>query len=394
MEGASADAWLQRGRDHVVAEGSPGSSRNAWVCATLQRGRDHVVAEGRAMSSSTTRPGQLQRGRDHVVAEGGLRDRRGFGRGRFNGAATTWSRKVGCRGKPEHFSRRFNGAATTWSRKDIRPGWIGGRKLASFNGAATTWSRKGYLPTGGPGVKSELQRGRDHVVAEGCCPPPDMAEGVRLQRGRDHVVAEGVSHTPPSAPFSPGFNGAATTWSRKVLYSGAGTLRQVVASTGPRPRGRGRRGTGSAPRMGRLRFNGAATTWSRKEHEQYRVYTRTTSFNGAATTWSRKGGNFRIANHGYHASTGPRPRGRGRTPDGLESGAMPRLQRGRDHVVAEGAGTDGGTSALDVLQRGRDHVVAEGAGAPFKRRNREVGFNGAATTWSRKAHHAIPRRIR
>src|SRR4051812_46610342 len=84
------------------------------------------------------------------------------------------------------------------------------------------------------------------------------------------------------------------------------------------------------------------------------------------------------------ASTGPRPRGRGWTKTTRKRRKLKTLQRGRDHVVADGVqlpcrAGDGfqastgprprgrGWMAMEtkapphgMLQRGRDHVVADG----------------------------------
>src|SRR4051812_29048321 len=133
----------------------------------------------------------------------------------------------------------------------------------------------------------------------------------KLQRGRDHVVADG-------------------RWRVDVR------LGPHRASTGPRPRGRG---------------------------------------------W----GSVRALHQGTRgASTGPRPRGRGWVE--FEE------QLGRSKVASTGPRPRGrgwlkaaaGVTAKYALQRGRDHVVADGApsaasASPSSR------FNGAATTWSRMA---------
>src|SRR3954463_15123007 len=75
-------------------------------------------------------------------------------------------------------------------------------------------------------------RGRGWLFSDHISAPTQL-----LQRGRDHVVADGGKRW-DSRGTSTGFNGAATTWSRM----GSRDRRSVDhprASTGPRPRGRG-----------------------------------------------------------------------------------------------------------------------------------------------------------
>ena len=124
------------------------------------RGRGRSRRPPRSATSSA-----LQRGRDHVVAEG-------------------------C------------ASAVTPNR------------ASSFNGAATTWSRKASVRQQPGEQVPELQRGRDHVVAEGRARRERASRRSKLQRGRDHVVAEGLDRGCSGFPHL-GFNGAATTWSRK-----------------------------------------------------------------------------------------------------------------------------------------------------------------------------------
>ena len=334
---------------------------------------------------------------DNTVASTGPRPR---GRGRRHAGSVL-----------DHVVESFNGAATTWSRKAwVYPRWgtnndastgprprgrgrgvlsdTGGWDVAGFNGAATTWSRKA-----GPGSTtttaiSLLQRGRDHVVAEGTVAARELVRrlastGPRPRgRGRD--------------------------------FRAHHDARLFGASTGPRPRGRGRARPAPPPPPA-PRFNGAATTWSRKGHRAYARYREIIGFNGAATTWSRKDDPVaRQVAIISAASTGPRPRGRGRAePEATAVGART-LQRGRDHVVAEGSWRPPTARQRGRLQRGRDHVVAEGPivhvreppqAALQRGRDHVVAegqmckhpsaipgcFNGAATTWSRKVLRATTR---
>src|SRR5467141_3564782 len=138
---------------------------------------------------------------------------------RFNGASTTWSKMGGGTEGPRGRARRFNGASTTWSRMvtflpgrwdsfglastEPRPrgrGWYcpksGGDLIRGFNGASTTWSRMAF---------TNLRQGE---------------QAVTLQRSLDHVVEDGPM------------------WGQREHALG-------VASTEPRPRGRGWRQLGS-----------------------------------------------------------------------------------------------------------------------------------------------------
>mgnify|MGYP000055980987 CR=1 FL=1 len=327
-----------------------------------------------------------------MVAEGTPCDTTSDTIGSFNGAATTWSRKVGRSPRPRHVRR-----ASTGPRPRGR-----GRPGASATAAD----------------QSALQRGRDHVVAEGGGTSTCSSVYALLQRGRDHVVAEGVrGEGAPAHPHR--FNGAATTWSRKVVEQ--------------------RRASGLRIRLQRGRDHvvaeGAAAAAAAPAVAA--------SFNGAATTWSRKEGE-RIGTDAIDpASTGPRPRGRGRLfLGGLLAPPRLRLQRGRDHVVAEGHARPPGQrqphdASTGPRPRGRGRLIRRwmrnqveeastgprprGRGrSPWRRRNMATatastgprprgrgrtyqsvlvrisyGFNGAATTWSRKevdeaAPHAPP----
>src|SRR4051812_47444414 len=129
----------------------------------------------------------------------------------------------------------------------------------------------------------------------------------------------------------------------------------ATASTGPRPRGRGW--------WQALGFEGHFD-WLQRGRDHVvadgipRPAFRRSSpgFNGAATTWSRMGAERSRDRRQRPASTGPRPRGRGwfPTPDAFR--AMYELQRGRDHVVADGNATViRDRPDTSTLQRGRDH---------------------------------------
>ncbi len=154
----------------------------------------------------------------------------------------------------------------------------------------------------------------------------------RLQRGPDHVVGDRRHREWPDNSPS-GFNGAPTTWSgiegafgvvpfpvtklqrgpdhvvRGSSRSRARTCFRRVASTGPRPRGRGSpagRSSGSgryglqrgpdhvvgdrlstrAKRSSSRCFNGAPTTWSGIGAVPVTPTLALLRFNGAPTTWS------------------------------------------------------------------------------------------------------------
>ncbi len=107
------------------------------------------------------------------------------------------------------------------------------------------------------------------------------------------------------------------------------------------------------------------------------------------------------------ASMGPRPYGRGNVVPTTTPLRAPSLQWGRDHMVAEIRRCRNGAVKPGRLQWGRDHMVAEIQPKSSSRRsrlalqwgrdhmvaeiipwvchwNRTLGFNGAATIWSRK----------
>ena len=166
-----------------------------------------------------------------------------------------------------------------------------------------------------------------------------------------------------------GFNGAAPARARNGLPFGAGPVPagllqrgraragaewelpgvqdwlERVASTGPRPRGRGMNATrktlslagsgfnGAAPararnvrRVSNVRplsrsFNGAAPARARNADKRRRSPRPARCFNGAAPARARNEGHGLAGVEVGHASTGPRPRGRGMAG----TGSRPRL---------------------------------------------------------------------
>src|SRR4051794_23927163 len=109
------------------------------------------------------------------------------------------------------------------------------------------------------------------------------------------------------------------------------------ASTGPRPRGSGWPAAGPLRRPRLRSFNGAAAPWSRMVE-----FERELGDQGAASTGPRPrgrgwlGGGTEAAKL-LQASTGPRPRGRGWAAQVAAHMEERMLQRGRDHVVADGS---------------------------------------------------------
>ncbi len=213
-----------------------------------------------------------------------------------------------------------------------------------FNGAATIWSRKPEKPKPPAPESSDLQWGRDHLVAE-------------------TWYLEVLWYAPAYR-----FNGAATIWSRKRIAPCVLTHR-AAASMGPRPSGRGNL---PSSRHGDKQM--AMLQWGRDHLVAETCCCMSTStrsvirFNGAATIWSRK------------------PMNELRT-----CWSWLRLQWGRDHLVAET-----GASRCRPPQRTRSFNGAAtiwsrkpGPGLPSLPA-RSPSFNGAATIWSRKPDGCCP----
>ena len=182
----------------------------------------------------------------------------------------------------------------------------------------------------------------------------------RLQWGRDLSVAE-CRQSPRIRYEYRSFNGAATFRSRNVASRRWGAAARY-ASMGPRPFGRGMAkqvgmlagggGASMGPRpFGRgmplllililtraIRFNGAATFRSRNVPRPRYKSTTGACFNGAATFRSRNA-DRPDQMHGVDplASMGPRPFGRGMSPNSAYSSFIALLQWGRDLSVAEWA---------------------------------------------------------
>ena len=110
------------------------------------------------------------------------------------------------------------------------------------------------------------------------------------------------------------FNGAAPARARNVVRGLAQSAANAcLASTGPRPRGRGMRSSRQKPGYRRCRFNGAAPARAR-------------NVRACAIALNRMPG----------ASTGPRPRGRGMVANRQRPSSLSqKLQRGRARAGAE-----------------------------------------------------------
>ena len=225
------------------------------------------------------------------------------------------------------------------------------------------------------------------------------------QWGRDRLAAEGA-WSAGCPPRPPRVNGAATVWPRKaparytsVAYGGrrqwgrdrlaaegwgaAHNEGRAPASMGPRPFGRGRRGTPRVdPRMpGGV--NGAATVWPRKVAGPQRVFPRDIRVNGAATVWPRKGLvsiSLGDACTGVNGAATVWPR-KGRPP--MRSCRRGHSVNGAATVWPRKAETLMKLLRERVRQWGRDRLAAEGCGCPCKECHC-FRVNGAATVWPRK----------
>ena len=183
----------------------------------------------------------------------------------------------------------------------------------------------------------------------------------------------------------------------------------VVASMGPRPIGRGNRRNGWRLHWSSPGFNGAATNWSRKY-----LLLLTPDPMETLLQWGRDqlvaemGGLIAGLVLAWIASMGPRLIGRGNTEGTATLTLTYELQWGRDQLVAEIPFWIVNVNDILKLQWGRDQLVAEirwPAPAAMRRSRASMGprpigrgnrgpcapapvessrFNGAATNWSRK----------
>ena len=259
-----AVAWLQWGRDQLVAEivsstygpvtglpasmgprpigrGNPaGLLGPAAAEIALQWGRDQLVAEiPDGLQHSARHAAELQWGRDQLVAE----------------MFRVFRKNANC--------IRFNGAATNWSRKcDGAIGRRSGEKQASM----------GPRPIGRGNGRSRVRR----LVRRGASMGP-------------RPIGRGNSSAPGSpAPEAPQASMGPRPIGRGNQEITMHTHTPETASMGPRPIGRGNLGIRVITDGSDVGFNGAATNWSRKSHYFFSPFIFIVCFNGAATNWSRK----------------------------------------------------------------------------------------------------------
>ena len=206
----------------------------------------------------------------------------------------------------------------------------------SFNGAAPARARNGRLD----GCELGLQRAAStgpRPRGRGMVPkPPQLNLDIKLQRGRARAGAEWIAPwTSPSSiqMLQRGRARAGAEW----IIGRSQEPPPSPASTGPRPRGRGMVTLGDplGPEPFRLQRGraraGAECLPARPPWPQR------PRFNGAAPARARNGEPRLLLPHlGWHASTGPRPRGRGMLLFTLlDVNSTRLLQRGRARAGAE-----------------------------------------------------------
>jgi len=257
-----------------------------------------------------------------------------------------------------------------------------------FNGAAPARARMAPTPLASTFNQTVAStgprpRGRGWVVAM----IPVSALLTRLQRGRARAGADGPASPTPRSSLPPRFNGAAPARARMgngFISCGACVH---LASTGPRPRGRGwepvcrqrhrrvvvlQRGRARAGADGGATatitsaalpgFNGAAPARARMGRWMGAGWWGWRCFNGAAPARARMAALRDGQNPAsLHASTGPRPRGRGWDKRRPSRGRCQRAStgprpRGRGWPVAPWTAQ----ADNDRLQRGRARAGADG----------------------------------
>ena len=193
-------------------------------------------------------------------------------------------------------------SSTAWNCSSSRP---------SFNGAAAGWPRKA-----GTRQRSRCWAGSFNGAAAGwprkACRVPSYAREVRASmgprpdgRGRDVSALVQVAY-------------GGLQWGRGRMAAEGG---ECVGGGGAEcglQWGRGRmaaegRQSRRRPRARRC-FNGAAAGWPRKDASIEHGLLVEFGFNGAAAGWPRKVRAWQINCKGKPASMGPRPDGRGRRP--------------------------------------------------------------------------------
>ncbi len=279
---------------------------------------------------------------------------------RFNGAPTSRSGNVPQRSRYAAAARRFNGAPTSRSGND-RLVLVNERETIGFNGAPTSRSGNVHCETGVCGGRT-------------------------------------------------GFNGAPTSRSGNVRHR----LRfgcRAVASTEPRPRGRGtvrgvraRRSGVVLQRSPDLAVGERFAPRSKSKCESKlqrspdlavgergttcRTRSRSTGFNGAPTSRSGNGRLVAEVRLVEEASTEPRPRGRGTAASSKVNARGLMLQRSPDLAVGERSTWMSTTSCSSGLQRSPDLAVGERCRA-WRGCTSSRSFNGAPT--SRSGNVARPR---
>ena len=233
-----------------------------------------------------------------------------------------------------HRSSRFNGAAPARAR-NVAHSRIGTPWLPKLQRGRARAGAECARRTAGLIRRNRLQRGRARAGAEWFQVSTFKFQPSKLQRGRARAGAEWFEQAlnlhngrMASTGPRPRGRGMTTPQPRRVL--------PLPASTGPRPRGRGMRPAMSRGRHWTGCFNGAAPARARNEQTSFTNRSRSPGFNGAAPARARNGhgrgrreecqarlqrGRARagaeccpveaVQPRRMVASTGPRPRGRG-----------------------------------------------------------------------------------
>ena len=348
----------------------------------------------------------LQWGRGRMAAEGAMPNSTFSSAVSFNGAAAGWPRKVDPVAGRTAKNHGFNGAAAGWPRKALNLMTLAGPTF-SFNGAAAGWPRKATGSVGRPARAAGFNGAAAGWPRKAVEIWPTLFLMFVLQWGRGRMAAEGG--------IKPRAHG-----------------KELQASMGPRPDGRGRPGSRRITVARTSSFNGAAAGWPRKAFANGRRRRRGRSFNGAAAGWPRKAdfsgngqraclmlqwGRGRMAAEGYKergeekldwgfngaAAGWPRKDGRRHVLRDLKpsfngaAAGWPRkgavevvrlalggLQWGRGRMAAEGLIAADRRRRLHRLQWGRGRMAAEGSICSVVMPPPPPRFNGAAAGWPRK----------
>ncbi len=243
---------------------APGS--RLWVGTALQRGRARAGAECDDAKRDRECATELQRGRARAGAECGKRC-----------AALAKTRVASTGPRPRGRGMRISGRLQ--SSVDT--------SLSRFNGAAPARARNGIVFVWDWFVHCSFNGAAPARARNAEIDGVTMPSNYLLQRGRARAGAE-------------------------CKFTGANQMKRPLASTGPRPRGRGMPPGGWKPDCSTPCFNGAAPARAR---------------NGPGPCCAG-----RLTSR---ASTGPRPRGRGMKIFNAKLEAELLLQRGRARAGAE-----------------------------------------------------------